>query len=631
MLLPKKFVFIALLLVIIAAVGANPAAAESLRLIIGGKTIHTASPVISNQTVYIPTDTAKHLGAICLKSGSRSGDDQILNIIMNDGRKFTCNGQYFNNELMFPISDIAYEAGFIINQDVNANSINVLAIIQRIDLDSSELKVTTSYPVTYKIDFWKAKNRLIVDINGAVFPEKSSNLTINNTSGVNIRFGKDGNNSHIVLDMPSKISFKTISASTSSIIAASISGLKYTSKADASPQIQTTDTSNTPSADVPNTIENAADILELPSLPPAAINDVNVINEGYGKIRVEIKSNSNLEYSSSMSRNPDRITVNISNAVIEREVNNSIANNNILKSLSAAQQYNNNVQIILDLKRIVSYTAIQNTRSNILNVTLELPKGAGGSISDKIVFIDPGHGGPTKVGAKGSNGVREKEITYSIALRVQSILSNQGVCAFLTRNGDVELDKDLSADLRKRVDIAARNSADFFISIHCNAVSSSKKVSGVETYYHGGDPNGMALAYSIHPEIIKVTGAVDRKVKSDKSLYSSGLSVLRNSSEKYNIPAILIETGFIDHPGECGLLCDPQYQRKIAEAIVRGLKNYIEGSSSADTSNTNKKVKTNASNNKTNRSKAGSTALADVSNDKKMSVSTPLKPGGNVK
>ena len=54
--------------------------------------------------------------------------------------------------------------------------------------------------------------------------------------------------------------------------------------------------------------------------------------------------------------------------------------------------------------------------------------------------------------------------------------------------------------LRKRVDIAARNSADFFISIHCNAVSSSKKVSGVETYYHGGDPNGMALAYSIHPE-----------------------------------------------------------------------------------------------------------------------------------
>lgn len=593
----KKIIFIciSILLLIISALPIF--AANNMRLVIGGEKIIAASAVVMSDTVYIPADTLKHIGASYSKVGVRDGDVQKLVVRAHNGRSIWCDGIYISDKLTVPISEISKDAEIAVNKEIGSNTVRVMAIVKSIDFDGSQLKVETSYPVRYDVDFWKAANRLIVEMKGATFPSISSMLNIRNSTKVNIRRGMDQGNARIVLDMPCAIGYRVSSRSTTSKIAVTISGLKksmvaqpFKPSSDESMGNQSEDgmgkLEQTPSTDEP--------MISVPPivLPPITIEDIS-FNTGNDRMAdITIASSAPFKYTSYMYKDPNRIVLDISNSVLGANISNTHVDSNIVNSFSAVQQSDKLVRLTIDLKRQVLYTISQNRSGTSTTIAIELPKGAGGSIASKIFFIDPGHGGPTKIGASGVNGVKEKDVTFAIAQKLQEALKNAGACAFLTRNGDVELDRNLSVDLSKRVDLAGRNSADFFISIHCNAVSSSKKVSGIETFYHGNDPNGRALAYCIHPELLKTTGLPDRKVRSDTSLYASGLAVLRGASEKYGIPSILIEAGFIDHPGDCAILTNPQRQQDIADAIVRGIKAYIEGLAYSGKRNTFTRVST---------------------------------------
>lgn len=166
----------------------------------------------------------------------------------------------------------------------------------------------------------------------------------------------------------------------------------------------------------------------------------------------------------------------------------------------------------------------------------------------------------------------EEEYNMQIARRVKDALVNAGVAAFLTHeSAATHLDgSDLKADLLKRADFAKRHSADFFVSIHCNSCQIPGSISGTETFYQRGDLNGRALAESVHAEVVKAMRLPDRKVK------SAGFVVLSRSSA-HGIPAILVEVGFLNHPTDSSRIASPEYQQSFAEAIVRGLKSYVEG------------------------------------------------------
>ncbi len=77
--------------------------------------------------------------------------------------------------------------------------------------------------------------------------------------------------------------------------------------------------------------------------------------------------------------------------------------------------------------------------------------------------------------------------------------------------------------------------------------------------------------------MIKAARLPDLAVRSDFSLYRTGLGLLRNAVEKYGIPTILTELGYVKHPGDLAKIKDPKFQQKMAEAIVSGLKAYVEG------------------------------------------------------
>ncbi len=178
------------------------------------------------------------------------------------------------------------------------------------------------------------------------------------------------------------------------------------------------------------------------------------------------------------------------------------------------------------------------------------------------IFLDPGHGGRDP-GAVGPSGVKEKDITLQVALKLQNILK-EVVQVNLSRDADIALGADVNADLKTRYNTANMLDADAFISIHCNAAG-DPKAGGVETYCYKHGTGGETLARAIHMRLAPATGLNDRGVK------TKDLAVLRETK----MPAALIELAFISNPAEEKLLADPVWQDKVAKAIAQGIKDYL--------------------------------------------------------
>ena len=183
----------------------------------------------------------------------------------------------------------------------------------------------------------------------------------------------------------------------------------------------------------------------------------------------------------------------------------------------------------------------------------------GNTTGRELIVIDPGHGGPD-VGAT-RNGVYEKDIVLSVSKQLGRILQQMGYAVIYTRTEDIDL------DLEPRVQIAENARASAFVSIHVNSLSASaSQVNGVETYHAPGASLGKSLAEFVHEQIIASTGATDRGVKSAR------FHVIAKTS----MPAILVETGFITNPSESAKLVNSAYQERLAEAIARGMDQFLK-------------------------------------------------------
>ena len=189
------------------------------------------------------------------------------------------------------------------------------------------------------------------------------------------------------------------------------------------------------------------------------------------------------------------------------------------------------------------------------------PQPKGGE--KMIVCIDPGHGGPDP-GAVSPSGIQEKKITLTVAKRVAEYLRRAGVKVALTRDKDMELvaGNDSAAELYARAKVANNAKADFFLSIHCNAASTSD-AEGFELYHYPGSTKGAMLATKIAAAYAMASGLKKRKVA------SANFQVLRDTA----MPAVLIELGFLTNKADCALLREPAFQDKIALGIAFGILN----------------------------------------------------------
>lgn len=182
-------------------------------------------------------------------------------------------------------------------------------------------------------------------------------------------------------------------------------------------------------------------------------------------------------------------------------------------------------------------------------LALFLPKETG----DFHIVLDPGHGGDDPGAVVGE--VYEKDINLSIARLVYDILSVQeGVTVSMTR------EDDSYPSLTERAEFANNEGADLYVSIHANTLG-DPTCSGLITFYHPDKRSSKQTANLIQESACDATKAVNRGVRSEDYV------VLRET----NMPAVLVETGFMTCPEELSLLIDAEYQKKMAKGISDGI------------------------------------------------------------
>ncbi|WP_066172840.1 cell wall-binding repeat-containing protein [Bacillus marinisedimentorum] len=223
------------------------------------------------------------------------------------------------------------------------------------------------------------------------------------------------------------------------------------------------------------------------------------------------------------------------------------------------------------------------------------------ALAEKVVVIDPGHGGKYTgtCGYTRESGkdICERDVNLGVGLKLRDELKKAGFTVYMTRDTDKHFSPylrtadgdDTGGDFDVRMTLAnsyakENNDNSVFVSVHHNASPTSPYVKGYETYYYDGvnhyksswppDPIQLGyldfskrLAYSIHPNVVKSTGMYDRKVHNDQSFY-----VIRNAQ----MPAVLLELGYMTNRDEERLIKSDSRQQKAAEGVTQGIINYFK-------------------------------------------------------
>ena len=204
------------------------------------------------------------------------------------------------------------------------------------------------------------------------------------------------------------------------------------------------------------------------------------------------------------------------------------------------------------------------------------------TFGNRIIVIDPGHGGVNVGTHSVLDGRFEKEFTLDWALRLAPLLAANGWQVFLTRTGDVDV------ALSNRVAFAEAHHADVFISLHFNSTPDrNRETAGLETYCStpAGMPSSLTrdyadtwsqyfpnnifdeqnlqLAVHLHTVLLRAIGEEDRGVRRARFI-----GVLHGQRH----PAVLIEGGYLSNPREARLIENPEFRQKLAQAVADALR-----------------------------------------------------------
>jgi N-acetylmuramoyl-L-alanine amidase len=337
--------------------------------------------------------------------------------------------------------------------------------------------------------------------------------------------------------------------------------------------------------------------------------------------RIVLDLSQSTKYNIFSLRGPDRIAIDLDNG----EIGNRLANLQTLPggvgsvaNIRSSIQPDGKLRVVLDVSgpmRMRSFLAGPSANYADRLVIDLAPQDSSSSVQrasdtrrterDIIVAIDPGHGGRDP-GAIGRGKTKEKDVTLAIGRQLAAkINAEPGMKAILIRDGDYLI------DLRERMEKARRQKADLFISIHADAVE-DRRATGASVYRlstngassegarrlaarenSAGYVGGVILAEQ-EPVVAKVLMDLSQGYaleKSDKlgqkvlDELSTITKVHRNKVQNASfmvlkspdIPSILVETAYISNPGEEAKLRNKDYQRKLASAILNGMRGYLRG------------------------------------------------------
>ena len=191
------------------------------------------------------------------------------------------------------------------------------------------------------------------------------------------------------------------------------------------------------------------------------------------------------------------------------------------------------------------------------------------ALKGKKIVIDPGHGG-NDAGAIGPTGVMEKTVTLNVALELKKLLEAEGATVIMTRETDRTVSSKGAAasdieELGARCDVANRVNADIFISIHADSFTRPEARGTTGYYYSKGSGAGQRLADCIRRNLVEQLGTPSRGTQ------PCNFYVVKNT----DMPATLIELGFISNKDEEKLLNSREGVLKAAQGILDGIEDYF--------------------------------------------------------
>jgi N-acetylmuramoyl-L-alanine amidase len=330
---------------------------------------------------------------------------------------------------------------------------------------------------------------------------------------------------------------------------------------------------------------------------------------------------------------PRRLYLDLDNARVSKEIDSSIPiKGDLLERVRAGQYEKTKVRVVLDINSIGSYNVFYlydpfrivvdvrkqeekaaDTVAEVVQQKRQARKGIRKSevpdkavslarqlgLNVKTIVIDPGHGGKDPGCYRGS--IREKDITLAMARDLAGWIRKKIGCkVYLTRN------KDVFIPLERRTAIANMKKADLFISLHVNA-HRDPGVHGIETYFlnMATDKNAVMLAARENATSEKSISDLERILndlmmntkihESSRLAHEVENGVVSDLNGRYGpikslgvkqapfyvligaqMPAILVETGFLTNPSERKRLVTKTYQEKVTAGICDGIKDYIK-------------------------------------------------------
>jgi N-acetylmuramoyl-L-alanine amidase len=408
-----------------------------------------------------------------------------------------------------------------------------------------EITIDGTGPLHSKAVALHAPERLIVDVMGALPKSLDQVLDVHEGPLAGVRVARSAFGTRIVLDLLTTVQYQVVSE---------IPGRRVLISLAAGPI-----PSGGPSGGAPRPPSG---------YQPSAQKISDVLYQHVdGGGRLVIVANRPLRVNQRTLRNPDRIVIDVADAVFFPVKKILDINDGLVVQIRAAQFHSNpnQVRIVVQLSRAAPFEIRQGPEAGRLLVTLGDAAAGGpetgpstgqGPHGPVVIAVDAGHGG-SDPGAIGPTGVKEKDVVLAIALLLHKLIVQQHLDVVMIR------DTDAFVPLEDRGQISTRGGATLFVSIHANA-STDATASGTQTFY--ANPTSQPLAAAVLDEVSKAVGLAPRGTT------QAEFKVLVDSNA---IPAILVETAFITNPREEQMLRDPAVQQAFAQSILKGIQRFL--------------------------------------------------------
>ncbi|MBI2995730.1 MAG: N-acetylmuramoyl-L-alanine amidase [Candidatus Melainabacteria bacterium] len=294
---------------------------------------------------------------------------------------------------------------------------------------------------------------------------------------------------------------------------------------------------------------------------PGNLKEITTEKKDEDETIIEISATKPMKYNSYFLQNPDRLAIDLLNILPPESPLPRFTSSPLVSGIRVGRAASGieATRIVIDLaKQNIDYKIDPSLLGNKLKIKLNINKERE-EIARRAgikVIIDPGHGG-YDIGAS-YGGFEEKDINLVISEKLKKQLEEFGIKVFLTREDDSFL------SLAERVEITNSIRPDVFISIHANALVTSRKIRGIETYYWS--MQSQKLAYYVHRSILNNIKIPDHYIRKAR------FYVIRHSSS----PAVLAELAFLSNYEDRQLLTNSKTQDEFAKAIAEAILKFLD-------------------------------------------------------